>query len=411
MSPLRSLSRFDTFRSFRHRNYRLFYAGNLLSNTGSWIQRVAQDWLALELTNSASALGIVTALQFGPALFFSLHGGRLADRFSKRQLIIWTNVASASTAAIIGVLVLSNTITIGLLYGLALASGIVGAIQAPIWQTFVHDLVGVDDLPNAIALNSTNFNLGRLLGPAASGFLITLYGTGPSFIVNAVSFAFAIAALVMVREDELFGMPPIADDSDGSVRAGLRYIRTRPDIVIILLLIAVSGTFGLNYQMFMALMAKQEFNRTADAFGLLGSVMAIGSIAGALYVARRTAPPTARLVHGLTLAFGTMTAIAALAPTYELYLASLPFCGFTALAMLATANAYVQSTTEPEYRGRVMGVYMLLFIGGTPVGSLSIGWLADVVNARVAIIFGGGIVVLVALLTAFRPMSRTTPIL
>ena len=404
MSPLKSLSRFDTFRSFRHRNYRLFYAGNLLSNTGSWIQRIAQDWLALELTNSATALGIVTALQFGPALAFSLHGGRLADRFSKRQLIIWTNLASAATAGAIGILVLTDVITIGWLYGLALLSGIVGAIQAPIWQTFVHDLVGVDDLPNAIALNSTNFNIGRLLGPAASGFLIALYGTGPSFIVNAVSFAFAIAALVMMRDDELYAMPPVADDADGSVRAGLRYIRTRPDIMIILLIVATSGTFGLNYQMFMALMAKQEFGKTADAFGLLGSVMAIGSIAGALYVARRRPAPTAGFVRGLALAFGSATAIAALSPTYGIYMAALPFCGFTALTMLASANAYVQLTTEPEFRGRVMGVYMLVFIGGTPLGSLSIGWLAETVSARAAIVFGGGIVVLVALITALRPM-------
>ena len=292
MSLFSRLAKYDTFRSFKHRNYRLFYAGNLLSNTGSWIQRVAQDWLTLELTHSGTALGVVTALQFGPAILFSLHGGRLADRFSKRHLIIWTNLVSAATAAVIGMLVLTDTITINWLYLLALVSGIAGAIQAPIWQTFVHDLVGADDLPNAIALNSTNFNIGRLIGPAISGYLISILGTGPSFLLNAASFAFSITALAVMREHELFAALRPDADADGSIRAGLRYLRTRPDVITVLILIAMSGTFGLNYQMFMALMAKHEFNRAADSFGLLGSVMAIGSVSGALYVARRTERPT-----------------------------------------------------------------------------------------------------------------------
>jgi MFS family permease len=400
------LAKYDTFRSFKHRNYRLFYAGNLLSNTGSWIQRVAQDWLTLELTHSGTALGVVTALQFGPAILFSLHGGRLADRFSKRHLIIWTNLVSAATAAVIGMLVLTDTITINWLYLLALVSGIAGAIQAPIWQTFVHDLVGADDLPNAIALNSTNFNIGRLIGPAISGYLISILGTGPSFLLNAASFAFSITALAVMREHELFAALRPDADADGSIRAGLRYLRTRPDVITVLILIAMSGTFGLNYQMFMALMAKHEFNRAADSFGLLGSVMAIGSVSGALYVARRTERPTAGFVHTLVLVFGTVTMVASLAPTYAVYMAALPFCGFTALTMLSSANAYVQSTTEPEFRGRVMGVYMLVFIGGTPVGSLVVGWLAEAVSPRASMFVGGGIVVLVALITALVPMQR-----
>ena len=405
------LAKFDTFRSFRHRNYRLFYAGNLLSNTGTWVQRVAQDWLALELTHSPTALGIVTALQFGPAIVFSLHGGRLADRFSKRRLIIWTNAVSAATAGIIGVMVLDGSITINRLYLLALISGVAGAIQAPIWQTFVHDLVGTDDLPNAIALNSTNFNIGRLLGPAFSGYLISLFGTGPSFLLNAASYAFSIYALYAMREHELFSSPPPDEDADGSVRAGLRYLRTRPDIVTILVLIAATGTFGLNYQMFMALMAKQVFNQQADSFGLLGSVMAIGSISGALFIARRTTKPTARFVHTLVLTFGAITALAGLAPTYATYMAALPFCGFAALTMLSSANAYVQSTTEPNFRGRVMGVYMLVFIGGTPLGSLVVGALAEAISPRASILVGGGIVVLVALTTALVPMTRRTAVL
>lgn len=406
MSIFSRLARYDTFRSFRHRNYRLFYAGNLMSNTGTWVQRVAQDWLALELTHSGTALGIVTALQFGPAIFFSLHGGRLADRFSKRWLIIWTNAVSAITAGLIGLMVLNSSITIGSLYFLALVSGIAGAIQAPIWQTFVHDLVGADDLPNAIALNSTNFNIGRLIGPAISGYLISLFSTGPSFVLNAISYGFSIYALIAMRESELFVDADVSDDADTSIRAGFRYLRSRPDIMTILALVAAAGTFGLNYQMFMALMSKEVFHQTADSFGLLGSVMAVGSVSGALFVARRPNRPTARFVHGLVLTFGTITALAGLAPTYLTYMAALPFCGFAALTMLSSANAYVQSTTEPAFRGRVMGVYMLVFIGGTPLGSLVVGALAEAVSPRASILVGGGIVVLVALTTAFLPMTR-----
>lgn len=372
------------------------------------MQRVAQDWLALELTNSATALGIVTALQFGPALFFSLHGGRLADRFNKRRLIIWTNLANAISALLIGIMVLAGTITIEWLYLLALAAGIIGAIQAPVWQTFVHDLVGPDDMQNAIALNSTNFNVGRLIGPALSGVLIASFGTGPSFIINALSFGFSIAALGIMRESELFAFPKPAEDADGSIRAGLRYLRTRADILSVLVIIAAAGTFGLNFQMFMALMAKQEFQKTADAFGLLGSVMAVGSVAGALAVARRTESPTVKRVHALALAFSLVTVMTGFAPTYEVYLLALPLCGFTALAMLATANTYVQSTTPGEYRGRVMGVYMFVFIGGTPLGSLVVGWLAEAVSPRASIIVSGGIVSIVALVTVLVPVTNRT---
>lgn len=372
------------------------------------MQRVAQDWLALELTNSATALGVVTALQFGPALFFSLQGGRLADRFNKRRLILWTNLANATTALLIGVLVLTGTITIEWLYLLALAAGIIGAIQAPVWQTFVHDLVGPDDMQNAIALNSTNFNIGRLIGPAISGVLIAAFGTGPSFIINAVSFGFSIAALAVMRESELFSFPAPPADSDGSIRAGFRYLRSRADILSVLVIIAAAGTFGLNFQMFMALMAKQEFQKTADAFGLLGSVMAVGSVAGALAVARRTESPTVKGVHGLALAFSLVTVMTGFAPTYEVYLLALPMCGFTALAMLATANSYVQSTTPGEYRGRVMGVYMFVFIGGTPLGSLVVGWLAEAVSPRASIIVSGGIVAVVALVTLLVPVTNRT---
>ncbi len=410
---LESLQRYDTFRSFKHRNYRRFYAGNLLSNTGTWIQRVAQDWLVLDLTHSPTALGVVTSLQFGPAIFFSLHGGSLADRFDKQRWILATNAVSAGCAFGVGALVQTGHMTINWMYLLAVILGIASAIQAPIWQTFVHDLVGRADLPNAIALNSTNFNIGRLIGPALSGYLISLFGTGPSFLVNGATYAASIYAIATMRKSEFFANGSTDTHTQAGVLAGLRYLRTRSDIIVMLVLIFFAGTFGLNYQMFMALMSRNVFGVQADSFGLLGSVMAIGSVSGALFVAQRKLAPTARFVQGLVLVFGTVTATAGLAPTYGFYALALPFCGFAALTMLSSANAYVQSTSEPAYRGRVMGVYMLVFIGGTPIGSMSLGWFAENVNVRLAVVLCGAIVAVVAALSLIIPTTRayTAPML
>jgi len=410
VSVFAKLQRYETFRSFRHRNYRRFYAGNLMSNTGTWIQRVAQDWLVLDLTHSPQALGIVTSLQFGPAILFSLHGGSLADRFDKRRWVIWTNTVAAACAFAVGILVETHHITIHLIYVIATILGVASAVQAPIWQTLVHDLVGRADLSNAIALNSTNFNIGRLIGPALSGYLISLFGTGPSFLINGTTYAASIYALATMRTSEFF------DDSSAArshvkagVRAGLSYLRTRRDIIVVLVLIGVSGTFGLNYQMYMALMSRNVFDIQADSFGLLGSCMAIGSITGALFVARRKVTPTAGFVRLLVLTFGCITALGSLSPTYLSYALALPICGFAALAMLSSANAYVQGTTDPAYRGRVMGVYMLVFIGGTPIGSLSLGWVAENVSVRLAIFGCGAIVAVVALATLLIPIARITP--
>lgn len=410
MSLLSRIGSRDTFRSLRHHNYRRFYAGNLLSNTGSWMQRIAQDWLVLDLTHSPTALGIVTGLQFGPAILFSLHGGALADRFDKRRWIIWTNTMAALCALAVGLLVVSDQITVTHVYVIATILGVASALQGPIWQTFVHDLVGEDDLPNAIALNSTNFNIGRLIGPALSGYLIAAFGTGPSFLINAASYGAAIAALATLRQDELFRHERTGAPAADGIRAGLAYLRSRRDILVVLALIGTAGTFGLNNQMFMALMCRNVFDMQADSFGLLGSVLAVGSISGALVTARRVAAPTTLLVQRLVLLFGVVTAAAGLAPSYAVYAALLPLCGFSALLMLSTANAFVQSTTDPDFRGRVMGVYMLVFIGGTPVGSLSLGWIAEHLGVRVGVVGFGAVVAVVAaasLLLRPRPHRRS----
>ena len=405
MSVLSRLGERTTFRSFSHRNYRLFYAGNLASNTGTWIQRVAQDWLALELTHSPAALGVVTSLQFGPAIFFSLHGGQLADRVDKRRLLTWTNIVSGLASFAIGLLVVTDSATINWVYLLATILGIASALNSPVWQNFVPDLVGRDHLPNAIALNSMNFNIGRLIGPALSGYLITLFGTGPSFFINALSYVGVVWTMARMDPLEYYAQER-RTEGDGTIREGLRYLRTRGDVIRIMVLVSFSGTFGLNYQMFTALMARDVFGRSADSFGLLGTFIAVGSVSGALLIARRTKPPTVRFVNVLVVVFALVTTASALAPSFVLYSLALPLCGFTALSMLSAANAYVQGNVLPAFRGRVMGVYMLVFIGGTPIGSMFVGTVSEAYSPRLAIFLCGAFVVLVAIGTALVPMRR-----
>ena len=407
MPFLHRLSSYGTFRSLQHHNYRLFFAGSLFSNTGTWIQRVGQDWLTLELTHSPTALGIVTGLQFAPALLFSLHGGSLADRTDKRRLLVVTNWVSLAAAAALGVLVLGGWVTIWWVYLLAFLLGTASALNSPVWQSFVQDLVGPKDLPNAIGLNSMSFNIGRLIGPALSGALIAAFNTGPSFLLNAASYLFVIYALGRLNPAAYFvGDVPHAH-ADRSVRAGLRYVGTQPDIMHIMVLIFFAGTFGLNFQMFMAIMARNVFERQADEFGLLGSIMAVGSIAGSLVAARRRRAVNATFVNNVTLLFGLALGLSALAPSYLVYALILPLCGFLALTMLTTANAFVQRTSDDSYRGRVMGVYLLLMMGGTPIGSPIVGWLAEAHSPRVALIVCGAIVVTSAIATpVLRLMLR-----
>lgn len=399
MPVLTRLSEHGTFRSLRHPNYRRFYVGSLFSNTGTWIQRIGQDWLTLELTHSPTALGIVTGLQFAPALLFSLHGGSLADRTDKRRLLVVTNWVSLLAAAALGALVLTRFVTIWWVYALAFLLGTASAINSPVWQSFVQDLVGPDDLQNAIGLNSMSFNIGRLIGPALSGALIAAFDTGPSFLLNAASYLFVIASLSRLDPDRYFRGDTPHEHADRSVKAGLRYLRTQPDIVHIMVLIFFAGTFGLNFQMFMAVMARNVFDRQADEFGLLGSIMAVGSIAGSLMAARRQRAVTALSVNNVTLVFGISLAVSAFAPSYAWYAAVLPFCGFFALTMLTTANAFVQRRSDDAFRGRVMGVYLLLLLGGTPIGSPIVGWLAETYSARIALAASGASVISAAIAT------------
>lgn len=377
------------FSSLSVRNYRTYWVAGIVSNTGTWMQRTAQDWLVLTgLTDqSGVALGITTGLQFLPSLMLSPWSGLVADRFSKRRVLVIAQSFSGLFALVLGVLVLTGTTQLWHLYLLAFALGVSTAFEGPARQTFVSEMVPPHQITNAVGLNSASFNAGRLLGPAAAGLLIAAIGTGPVFLVNAVSFAATISALLRMRADELQEMPR-APRGRGQIRAGLAYVRSRPDLMVILGVVGTVGMFGLNFQLTMALMATQVFGKGAGEFGLLGSIMAVGTLGGALLAARRT-HPTQRLLLTATTIFGVSALVSAAMPNYVLFAVSLVPVGLSALTFMTAANATVQLTTSLEMRGRVMALYMAIFMGGTPVGAPLVGWVGEVLGARASIAVGG----------------------
>jgi MFS family permease len=388
------------WRSFRHRNFRILYPANALSNIGTWAQRVAQDWLVLELTNNnGGALGLVTAVQFAPVLFFSLHGGALADRVNKRKLLIWTNIVAAIACYGIGILVVIEKIELWHVFVGAALLGISSAIDAPIRQAFTSEIVGHSDVANAVSLNSANFNAGRLVGPALSGFLIARFSTGPSFIINATTYLFVIAALIAMREEDFF--IHTKEKTLGTVREGIRYALARPDLYVVMLLVFFAATFGLNFQIFNALMATKEFGKGPASYGLLGTYIAIGSLTGALLSARLEKYRNTRFIIKLGIVFSLVVLVLSVAPTYTWYSLWLPFCGISALTMLISANAYVQTHSDPAVRGRVMGIYLLIFMGGTPFGSLLIGYLTEAIGVRQTVAFCGGVSLIAAVVIWF----------
>ena len=387
-----------SLRSFKHRNFRLFFSANLISNIGTWAQRVAQDWLVVsDLHKNGSELGIVTGLQFLPMLLFSLYAGSLADRLDKRKLLLITNAGAGMTAGILGWLTVTHRVTIIEVFILAFFLGLFGALDAPVRQSFTSELVGKSDIANAVSLNSANFNLGRLVGPAISGILIKYFHTGPSFLLNAGSFIFVIIALLLMKPEELHRLP--RDNKDRKIMEGVRYIRSRTDIVAIITTVFFASTFGLNFQIFNALVSTKIFHKDAGAFGLMGSVLAIGSLAAAIVSTRLDQKRKPLFIMTFAAAFGVALMFLAVMPSYLSYSFVLPICGFLALTTMISANTYVQSTTPHELRGRVMGFYLLIFLGATPIGSPLIGWLADAVGIRQTVVACGAITTLGAAAT------------
>jgi len=389
-----------TFASFRYVNYRLWFAGALVANVGTWMQRVAQDWLVLTVLtdDSGVAVGVTTALQFAPVLVLSAWAGVLADRVDRRRLLMATQVAQAVLAAGLGALVLSGHAQLWHVYVFATLLGCATAIDGPARMTFVADMVPPERLSNAVALNSTSFNAARLLGPGLAGLAIAWIGTGWVFVLNAATFAATIGALTLMRRAELRPAARV-DRAKGQIREGIAYVRGRSDILVVLVVVGVVSTFGLNFQLTSALMARTEFGRGPQEYGILGSVLAIGSLAGALLAARRERPRV-RLVIGSALGFGIATGIMALMPTYHAYLLATIPVGFASLTMLTAANATLQMSVDPAMRGRVMSLYMVVVLGATPIGSPLVGWVGQAFGARWAIGIGALASLAVALAAA-----------
>ncbi len=391
------MAKSPALRSFKHRNFRVLYPANALSNIGTWAQRVAQDWLVLELTDYDPAmLGLVTAVQFLPSMLLSLYGGLLADRFSKRKLLLLTNLGAGISSLVLGLLVLSDAVALWHVFLLALLVGIFSAIDSPIRISFTSELVGKDDLANAVSLNSANFNAGRLIGPALSGFLIAAYGTGPSFIINTASYVVMIVTLLAIRDKDLH--ITVQPKRGNKLIEGFRYVKSRRDLLLVMVVVFFTTTFGLNFQMFIALMATKEFGMGPSEFGTLGSVLAVGSLSGALLAARLEKHRTIRNILRGAFVFGILIAISGLLPNVWIYGAALPLLGATVLLTLISANTYVQSNTDSALRGRVMGIYLMIFMGGTPLGSPLVGFVAAAIGIRGTIIICGIIVAVAALI-------------
>ncbi|MDT4891848.1 MAG: hypothetical protein QOE97_883 [Pseudonocardiales bacterium] len=384
------------FRSLRVRNYRLYASGQLVSLTGTWMQRVAQDWLVLTLTNSGTALGIVTALQFGPSLILGLWGGMLADRGDKRRLLLVTQSALAAVALLLGLLDVSGVVQYWHVLVLAFALGLVSAVDTPVRQSFVVEMVGRDEITNAVAINSTIFNAGRVLGPAVAGVLINAVGTGWVFLANALSSVAVLTGLWLMRPDELFPAPHL-ERARGQLREGFRYVRQRADLSLAMVLVFIVGTFGLNFQISTALMAKQVFHRSASGYGLLSTALAIGACAGAVFATRRSTRPTQLFLVAAAGAFGVLEVAAAVMPGFLLTALLLVPTGMLMLTFTTAANSSVQLGVEPTMRGRVMALYLICFMGGTPLGAPMIGWVAEVLGPRWGMLGGGTICVIAAL--------------
>lgn len=403
-----------TFRALRNPNYRLYLAGSVVSNTGTWMQRVAQDWLVLSLPGTGGTeLGITTGLQFLPMLVLSPYAGVIADRVPKRTLLQLTQLSMAVCAFLLGLIAVSGHAQVWEVYVLAFAFGIGSAFDGPARQSFVSEMVGREDLTNAVGLNAASFNVARLAGPATAGLLIGLLGGGAVasgwvILINAVSY---LAVILQLRrmDARLLHTPELRGRTPGALLEGVRYVRSQPKMILILVLVFFAGTFGMNFQITSALMATQVFGKGASEFGILGSALAVGSLSGALMAARRPQVRLRLLIFAAT-GFGVAEIVAGLLPSYLAFALFAPVIGFCTITLLNSSNATMQMSSEPELRGRVMALYMTVVMGGTPLGAPVIGLVGEQLGARWTLIIGGAFVLVgvgLAMLV-FQRLNRRT---
>lgn len=377
----------QTFASLSVRNYRLYFLGMLVSNTGTWMQTVAEGWLVLRLTGSGTAVGLALAAHFVPVLLFGVWGGVIADRFDKRRTLWMSQVALGLIAASLAVVTLTGVVELWMVYLSAVLSGLATVVDHPTRQAFVSELVGPDLLPNAVGLNSAMFNAARLLGPALAGGLIVVAGTGACFALNAVSYLAVIVSLARMRANELHRGRP-AGRGKGQARAGLEYVLASRQLRSTLVLVAVVGTFALNFTVLLPLLARFTFEAGAGTLGLLTSAMGAGSLVGALTAAAR-GKPTPRLLVGAAGALGLLMCGVAVSPNLVVTVLLLGLSGVATITFLSTANAMLQLGSSPEMRGRVMALYLLVFLGSTPIGGPVIGAVAEAMGPPAGFVAGG----------------------
>jgi MFS family permease len=379
-----------TFRSLHGFNYRMWAGGAFVSNVGTWMQRTAQDWIVLtQLTHhNATAVGVVMSLQFGPQVLLLPLTGFAADHLDRRKLMFATQGAMGGLALGLGILTVAGLVQLWHVYVFAFLLGCVSAFDSPARQTFVSELVVEADLSNAVGLNSTSFNAARMIGPAIAGVLIAAVGSGWVFLINAASFAAVLFSLSLLRVDELHRTDR-ALRTRGSLAEGFRYVWKRPDLKAMLLMLFLIGTFGLNFPIFISTMSVTVFHAGASQYGLLSSIMAVGSVAGALLAARREKPHIAILLAGVAV-FGIGCALSAIMPNYWLFGLALVLIGVSAQTFTTTVNSMVQLSTEPAMRGRVVAILLAIALGGTPLGAPIVGWVADAWGPRWALGIGAG---------------------
>ena len=396
-----------TFESLHIRNFRLFFAGQLISQCGTWMQTIALGWLVLHLShNSGFAIGLVIALQFIPTLLFGVWGGVIADRFDKRSVLFVTQAAMAAVAVLLAVVDLTNVVQLWMIYTIVFVYGLALAVDNPTRQSFVPELVPPQDLPNAVALSSAIFQVARIVGPALGGVLIVAVGTGVCFALNAVSFVFIVAALLMMRPGELHREAPLGREK-GQVREGLRYVWHTPELRSTLLLTLIVGTFAINSPVVLPLLAKITFGGNAEVYSWMTIAMGTGAVFGALFVASR-AHARGTLLFATGMAFGVSMCVASAAPSLGLFIALLLAVGAGQISFLATCNSLLQLRSDPVMRGRVMAVYTIALLGSTPIGGPLVGWVSEEFGPRWGFALGGiaTIVGVLAFGTAFVRARR-----